>query len=234
MKRSNSKKLLTLLIVLTIVIVSLHIFLKYVSIVVFDDKNGFLFELSNRFDLNDEASVPQWFTQLIFLAIGITSFITYKLTTKANGKYFWLLATVIGIMMSLDDAATLHEFVLQSLHNRYFIDQSSTIFTNAWMILLPFITLALLAVCYWAIKVLPRRTSIIFAIGGFVFLIGAVVVDSLTNRYYPQSFMARGVMASLEGGLQLIGSGAVLYAIVDYLEKHHTKRLASAWSRLNS
>lgn len=228
MNNKVAKNTLWFLLVTSIVIVILHTLLNFISIVIFDQKHGFIFELANRFDLNDETSVPQWITQALFLAISFMAFLAYRLTTRKEGSRLWLLITGLGLLMSIDDVATIHEFVLESLHNTFFVDKESTVLTNAWLLLLPFILIGLILLCRWAIKVLPRKTAVTFVIGGVTYVFGAVIIDSLANQYPVDSFTAQGIMGGIEGGLQLIGSSVLLYAIIDYLETYYRKPIRTA------
>lgn len=231
-KNRISDRILIYLLFISVVIVFVHILLNFISIVIFQENHGFIYELSNRFDLNDENSVPQWLTQAIFLVISLSALLATRLTTKKQGSRIWLCVSILGLLMSIDDVATLHEFVLQSLHNTFFIDMTSTVFVNAWLILLPFILIGLGWLTYKAVKLLPKRTAIIIAMSGLIYIFGAIIIDSLTNYFAVNSFMEQGFMGGMEGGFQLLGSSMFLYAILDYLEIYYKKPISSAIASL--
>ncbi len=234
MKKSQATRLLWALISVAVVIVLVHVVLKYVSVVLFNEQHGFFFEFSNRFDLNDENSVPQWYTQALFLAVSVSAFLAAYLADKKSDRWLWGLIAVIGLVMSIDDVATLHEFVLQSLHNTFFLDTAPSLVTNAWLLLLPLILGALVWLGFKAWRAFPRRTTILLLAGGAIFVIGAVLVDSFTNVLLPRSFAGQGVAGAVEGGLQILGTIIVLYAIVDYLEKYHSNAIAAALKQLKT
>lgn len=223
-----ARKLLILLLTVAAVLFVAHISLKYISVVGYEEKHGFLFELSNRLDMNDENSVPQWVTQTIFLSIALGGGLASYLAQKKEERRFWAVIAVGGVLLSLDDAATLHEFILQTIHNTFFVDTAPTFFRNAWFILLPFVLVIFLWACVKMIKLLPRRTIALSIAAGFVYVLGAVFVDSITNDYPLRSFAAQGVLGGIEGVLQIIGSSLFLYAIVGYMEEFHSKRIAAA------
>ena len=228
MKFSKAKKILILLISISLLLFLIHLILNYISINIYNEKHAFLFELSNRFDLNDENSVPQWFTQTMFFLICLSSLLAARLTTKKQGSGFWLLIAGLGLIMSIDDAATLHEFVLQTFHNTFFLDVKSSVWVNAWLILLPFILIGSIWLCYKAFITLPKRTSILITLSGGIYLFGAIILDSWTNHYVMYSFMEQGLMGGLEGGFQMIGLSLLFFAIADYLEVNYSKQISDA------
>lgn len=209
----------------------IHLTLKFVSIVLFDEKHGFLFELSNRFDVNDENSVPQWFSQMLFLLIAATAFLASRLQTQKAAKKLWLVLAFVGAVLSLDDVATLHEFILQTIHNTYFLDTSPTFFINAWWLFLPVVMIICGFLAWTAWRVLPRRTTLLMVTGGLVFVLGKVIMDSIANSV-GDLFLERGLIQGGEKLFQYSGSAIVVYANLDYLQKHHSKKITAALSRL--
>ncbi len=208
-----------------------HVVLKYVSIVIFDEKHGFLFELSNRFDVNDENSVPQWFSQMLFLLIGVTALLAGFMEKVRDTKKLWYILAVVGFVLSLDDVATLHEFILQSIHNTYLLDTQPTFLLSAWWVLLPLVLLGSGFLAWRAWTTLPRRTVMLMIAGGLLFVIGKTITDSFANNV-SDLFMERGVVQGLEKVFQYTGSILVLFANLDYLERYRTKSITAAMNAL--
>src|SRR5690606_8259973 len=128
----------------------LPVLLKYISVVIFAEQHGSFYELSARLDVNDENSVPQWFSQLLFLAVGVSSLFAAYLSKERSKAIFWSTVGVIGVLLSLDDAATLHEYLLQGVHNELFQDVVASFFINAWLVILPFVLLIGAGLAWWA------------------------------------------------------------------------------------
>lgn len=229
MKNSKSFpfRVLLVLILTTLLLFSVHVILKFVSIVIFDEKHGFLFELSNRFDMNDENSVPQWFSQIIFLSIGVASLLAAHMQREVAKKRLWIAIGILGIILSLDDVATLHEFALQMIHNTFFLDTPPTFSVNAWWILLPIVLIPPLILAWYSWKLLPRRTVVLLILGGTIFVVGKLLLDSLAN-IVTDLFLERGFIQGFEKVFQYLGSSLVLYAVLDYLQAHHSKRINEA------
>lgn len=228
----HAVKLLVGLLAISLALFVVHLGLKYISVVIYQEKHGSLFELSNRFDMNDESSVPQWFTLAGFLAIALGAFMAAFLAKRADVRRLWGAIAVIALLLSVDDVATLHEYVLQTLHNSLFLDTAPTFIRNAWFVLMPVVLLISGWLFVQAVRLLPRRTMLSLAIGSIIFLVGAVLFDSVANTLPPRSFAEQGIAAGIEGWLQLIGLSVLIYAICDYLEKQHGKTITGVLKQL--
>lgn len=222
-----SRRIFKLLVLTALLLIIVHIVLKFVSIELFHERHGFLFELSNRFDGNDENSVPQWFSQFVFLLIAGGAGIAAYLQTVKNRRILWGVIAVLGLLLSLDDVATLHEFVLQTLHNTFFLDTTPSFVRNAWLLVLPAVLAAGVLIAWWASKALPRKTALWLIVGGAVYVIGKVFMDSLANLT-DDRFLDAGIAQGLEKLFQYIGSVLVFYAVTVYLETYHGPAIARA------
>lgn len=233
-KIANSKKpsrpvatrLTWWLVVVTMVLLGVHIVLQYLNFVVFGEQQGQIYELSNRFDLDDEISVPTWFSQVLFLMIGAGAWLAAYLQTNKTARGLWSIIAAIGLLISLDEVASLHEFFLQSLHVLFYQDSSPTSSANAWLLITPFVLLAAAWLARQLMRYLPRRIVLLFVAGGAVFLVGAVAFDALTSVVPRNSFINQGVLVAIEETLELLGAIIVLYAIANYLEAKHYKVLS--------
>lgn len=231
-KKSVANRILWALIGVTLVITAIHLLFQYLNIVVFYQQVGQFYELSNRFDLDDESSVPTWFSQLLFLAIGVSALLAAYLQKNKAVRRLWGIIAAIGLLFSLDEISGLHERVLQSIHVLLFQDAGPTKLANAWWVVLPFV----LVICGWLIwqmtHLIPRRTLFIFVLSGFVFLSGAVLVDLFTSVASRETFLNQGVYVAIEETLELIGTIIALYAILDYLETNYRTAISNAVRQL--
>ncbi len=225
--QSLSLKILLALLLSTVALFLIHVIFKYISVRIFNEQHGALFELSARLDVNDENSVPQWFSQLLFLCVGVLALFSAHLSDQRSARALWTVIGVIGILLSLDDVATLHEFVLQTLHNTFFLDTAPSALVNAWLIVVPFIVLIGALLGWWAWHALPRRTMLLLMIGGITYVAGKILMDSLANNV-DDLFLDSGLMQGLEKIFQYSGISVVLYAILDYLERYHRARIKKA------
>lgn len=231
MAKQGNRKLLSLIILRTaflaiVALVALHLLLQYLNLQVYNETSGRIFELSNRFDLDDESSVPTWFSQFLLLAVGIAAVVAAWLQTKKVLKWVWGGLAFIGVAMSVDEVSTLHEHSLQQLHVYVFDEAAPTITENAWLIALPFLLFFTFAAGFALYKFFPRRTSLLFILGGGMFLTGAVLVDAVSTDMFSQPFLLQGIAVAIEESLELVGSAVILYGAVDYIERFKSKELA--------
>lgn len=217
---------------ITLAIFAVHLFMQYLNLNVYHEQNGLVFELSNRLDLDDESSVPTWFSQTLLFTIGVGALTAAYLQKQKAKRRLWALIGTLGILLSIDEAASLHEFALQSLHNVFFLDTSPTADKNAWVLIIPIILIFALVLAWQSIRLLPKRTVAFFVLGGAVFVAGAVIIDILSINVEANTFLYQGVMVGIEEFFELLGSIIVLFSIADYIETYHKDDIAETAKRL--
>lgn len=227
-----STRLLRVLLGLTLVILCIHLLLQFLNLNVYHQQNGQIYELSNRFDFDDESSVPTWFSQAVFLAIGVFALLAAYLQTKKTQRRLWGIIALLGLACSIDEVAGLHERILQSIHVAFYQEASPTALANAWWLIAPFVLLVGGWLAWMAIRLLPRRTMVLFMASGIAFLVGAVAVDLITSIVSREWFLNQGLLVAAEEMVELLASIFVLYAIADYLEGHHHFVLGNAVRQL--
>lgn len=223
-----AKRVLGVLLLVVFGIVITHLFLQYQNLNVFYQQNGQIYEISNRFDMDDESSVPTWLAQALFLAIATVAFLAAWLDSKKPISRLWFAIGWVGLVFSLDEIATLHEHVLQSLHVLFFADAAAANLSNAWLVITPFVLGVCGLVFVWMTRVLPRRTLLLFAASGVLFLSGAILVDIPGSTTGRESFMNQGILVAIEETLELLAAVLALFALADYTERTHGKRLKRA------
>lgn len=226
MKRTSetrlfSSKLLGWLLVSLFALIVAHFSLQALNWLVYHQQHGQFYELANRFDFEDEVSVPTWFSQILLLSIGLCGILISYLETVKKRRIIWGLIGVGGVLLSIDEGSGLHEFVLQTLHVMFFSDASPTGQANAWLIVLPFILLLAGWFIYYMFSAIPRATLYLFILSGAVYLVGAIGVDLITSVVERESFLNQGVLVGIEETLELLGTILFLYATVRYTELTH-------------
>jgi len=235
-KERPAKKFFIGLIIIITTLGAAHLMLQYLNLNYFNQESGVFFELTNRFDFDDEASVPTWISQLLFLLISASAGLLVVLEKIKPRKILWGIVSIVALIGSLDEVATLHENVLQSLHLLSFDESSPTILANAWLFIVPFLLIATVVFVAKATTLLPKRTIRLIVIAATVYLIGAVVTDIVTSSAIADSnsstFMTEGVLVAIEELLELIGLSIMLYATVDYTERKFSGKLKRAKKEL--
>lgn len=232
--RSIARRLLIVLIITTLVLLGLHLLLQFVNLNVYHQQHGQFYELSNRFDFDDEASVPTWFSQFLYLLIAMGAGLAAYLETNRTRRRIWTLIAVVSLIFSIDEIGALHEFVLQTLHVIFFADAAPGAFSNAWLLVLPLIVIAAGLFIGSMVRHFPRRTLLLFTSAVVIFLIGAVGVDMVTSVLERESFANQGILVGIEEMLELLSLVVIVYAVADYLERWHGETVRRALAQLKT
>lgn len=213
------------------VLLTLHLAFQHLNLA-HNEKHGQIFEISNRFDVDDEASLPTWFSQAIWLGIASSSIVAAKLSSQKSARKLWLIMAGIGIIFSIDEVSGIHELSLQSLHLLFFGLEQSSSTLNAWWLVMPLV----LAFGAWFVgkllNVLRKKQWLMMMFGWLVFLIGAVGLELHGNDIPHNTFMYQGIVTGIEEGLEMLGGIIILYVILNHIDLYHSRKIRAAWHEL--
>ena len=145
-----------------------------IIVILFGDDT--IFQEGRHFVLNGEAGVPAWFSGLLLAAAAGMSFVfaVFKLPYPSERRY-WTLLGVVFLALSLDEVASFHEAVLQTM--RDWLGMSGPLHF-AWVLVFPFVVLLAFIYLRFVFRLpQPIRTRIILA--GSLFLGGALGVEMI-------------------------------------------------------
>lgn len=225
--KSVPSRILFSLVVAIVVVVVIHLVLQAVNLLVFQGKNYWVFELSNRLDLDDEESVPTWLSQFLLLGLSAMTFLVAYLEKARIKKITWSTIGVVALIFSIDEVATLHEYVLTFLHANAFGNTPSTLLKNGWILALPFILVSAITLAFFIYRTMPRRTFGLFVLSGGVFLFGAVGIELVTNAIHFSDFMNQGVLVAAEEGGEMLGVALAIFTTADYLSRYYGTTMQS-------
>lgn len=211
-----------------------HLLLQYLNLNIYNEKSGIIFELSNRLDLDDEASIQTWFSQFLLLLLSVVTFTAAYMSKVKGQKISWGIIGIVSLTFSIDEVSTMHEFVLQTIHTMTYGDSSSTASHNAWLLILPLVLTIVALVGWHFYKYLPKRILILFTVGVAVFLSGAVFVDIISNSQHINNFYNMGVLVAIEEVMELVGTAVLLFAATSHLELNYSKQISNARKSLKS
>lgn len=231
-KTSFAGRVLVTLLAIITVLISVHLLFQHLNLNIYHELHGRVFEISNRVDFDDEASLPTWVSQFILLSIGLLSFLAAYLQTVKGSRIIWGIIGAIGVSLSIDEVAALHELLLQTVHLAVFSEARPTVSSNAWFVLLPFIVVIGLLLLVQAIKHIPRAVLMIMIVGSFIYMSGAIFIDVLTNASNANNFYEKGILVAVEESFEMIGSTIILYAVISYIESNYGSKIKTAFSRL--
>jgi hypothetical protein len=197
-------------------------------------------ELSQLFNMDNEMSIPTWYSTVILLFVpALLLFYIGLIKHQAGDKMpkYWFMVGGLFLFLSIDDGAMIHEKIstinrltgLQDVLNGF---NAELLSWSWWVIYLPIgIALAvLLARWFWS---LPNRTKLMVGGALLLVLIGQVAIEAYsslvtnsTGEYVGPVW--RGVEKLLgRGGLSLF-----LLAVIDYISNlpAKTRHLAVKFS----
>jgi hypothetical protein len=174
---------------------------------------------SNLFNLNKENTVPAWFSSGLLLLVAYCGFLVSQLESAHVSRFrrLWQLFALLFVLLSLDEAAALHER-LQSIMERHGAGSSS--FKFVWVI--PALGVcAVLAVAYLRFVIaLPTQLRWRLILAGVIYIGGAVGMEVIGGAVY--SHFGNGLfyllMTVLEEVLEMTGATFCLYTLCLMLE----------------
>lgn len=234
-KHSNSLRLTKILTVIFLFLLVVHLVLQYINTVYLDSTFGPFYELTNRFDFDDELSIPTWYAQFLFLLVSGCSFLLAYLERYKATKIFWLLLATAALIGSIDEVSAIHESVLQVLHLMFFDIDTPTLQANAWLFVAPVVILALLVFLYKIAKHLPTKTVLLLASSTGIYIIGAIGVDIASSAVVESTpFIEQGVMVALEESLEIVGLILLFYTITSYTEENYRQQILKSLQALST
>ncbi len=210
----------------------IHIVIQTINFVTWPTMPTFL-EFSNRVDVDDEASIPTWYSQFILIIASIFAFIAARLAMSKQQRRVWYLLSLATVLISLDEVARLHEFVIQTIHVKLWGTEGSSITKNAWLIILPFIVAGGLTLLIAIYRALPRRTFKLMLLGGVVYFSGAIGIEILSSGMNPNSWTYTTLVTAFEEGLEMMGSALLVFAAADYIDRTHKSETKLLLQMLN-
>lgn len=226
-------KAFALLVSVSAILLTLHLAFQHLNLA-YNEKHGQIFEISNRFDVDDEASVPTWFSQAVWIGVAGASLLAARLSKVKAINKLWLVMALIGLVFSIDEVSGLHELSLQSLHLLFFGLEQSSSTVNAWWLVLPLVLVFGLWFVWKLLKVLQLKPWLIMMAGWTFFLIGAVGFELYGNDIPHNTFLYQGIVTGVEEGLEMLGGIIILCVILNHLDTAHASEIKQAWRTLSN
>ena len=158
-----------------------------IDMVAYDPK---LFRYTKKLYLDRETNIPTYYASLLLLIAAVLFVFIARLKQKLNSpyKYHWVLLSVIFLLMSVDETASLHEQLNKPMRLMFNPDG---IFLFAWVIIaIPLFILFVIAYLRFFFH-LPRKTKILFALAAGLYVGGAIGFELIGAGYVSQIWEAK-------------------------------------------
>jgi len=165
--------------------------------------------LLQLFDVDDENNLPTWYSSFLLLTACALLWLCGRQKRADGDPRFrpWYVLAVGFLLMAIDEVAGIHE-TINSLIEMTWAIPAGILALGIGLAFIPFLLH------------LPRRTAVLFALAGGMFLAGAVAIEIVG---YTMSIRALRdtlgyKLATLtEEGLEMLGVILFVYALLDYM-----------------
>lgn len=180
-----------------------------------------VFGLVRMFDVVAEANVPSWWSSVLLLIcaalLGVVARIAF--VQRDRYRWHWLALGLLFVLLSLDEAAMIHEAVQAMLRRDLSRgDAEHTLASILYTSLLA--TIAFVGSARF-LAALPRRTAGLFVLAGAMFVAGAIGVDFLGELHKSENGSENLVYAltsGLEEAMEMLAVTLFIYALLDHLQ----------------
>ena len=170
------------------------------------------------FDLEGEANAPAWFSSALLLACAALLAVLAAAGRRRRGDGLAWTGLALGFAaMSLDEAAMVHEQLIEPLRNAFGF---GGLLWHAWVPVGAAVALAAGIAYARFLWRLPRRTALRFAVAGAVFLSGALALEMVGGAFIEaegRRNLAYAAVMTLEEVAEMAGVILFLRALLLHL-----------------
>jgi len=177
-------------------------------------------EFYRFFSMEREANLPTYFSTILLLATGILLVFIALDSYRQQSKHWWewALLAVGFCMMSVDEAAQIHERIIARLIISV-IGRGEGIWYYIWYAAYIPLLIILLIVFMPFLRSLSRRYFMLFAGAGLLFVAGAIGVE-MGESYLisiEEDGMILGISTLIEEVCEMAGVALFIYALLRYM-----------------
>lgn len=173
------------------------------------------------FNLDREHNIPTYYSALqMLLAAGLLGLIAAG-KFKARGRFArsWAVLAIIFVYLAIDEVMTLHEQLAGPIGEAVQVSPLLNFFP--WLIVAIPLVLLFAAVYTRFLLHLPRKTLLLVALAGIVYVFGAIAFELMGGWYtlnFGVSKQMRFVIYTVEESFEMLGIVVFVYALLDYIQ----------------
>jgi hypothetical protein len=178
-------------------------------------ENVFIDELSWRFNVDLELNVPTWYASAIALIGALAAWYVAMMSKIGSAvRRAWRVIALGFLFVSIDETASFHELILQTVHMQANLGTEQSYASNAWLLLLPLIISGAVFVLWYIYRNIPRIVAKRLIIATIVYLLGALVIEYASIPVSDQTHLYNFVLTPLEEGLEMLGMWLAVRAVL--------------------
>lgn len=181
--------------------------------------------LTRSFYTDSESNVPTYFNTIILfipsMLLGIIS--AWKTSIKDKFKLHWIGLSLIFLYLSMDEAAVLHEKLIEPMRSVFNFEGYYGIFYFAWVI--PGIAAVLLfALAYLRFFLhLENKYKLLFFISLGIY-VGGIIGGEMLSGHFAGTIgfknFTYAMYTSLEESLEWSGCSLIIYSLLAYIQQY--------------
>jgi hypothetical protein len=171
--------------------------------------------------LGREQTLPAVYSTVLLLLAAALLALIGQISRTSGRPYslYWYGLALVFTFLAIDEAVEIHEQLIEPVRSAF---DTSGLLYYAWVI--PYVIGLLVLVVVYArfLLHLPRRTALGFVVAGTIFVLGAVVMESLTGLVAGPSNDERGIvfqaLQATEEVLEIAGVIIFISVLLAYIE----------------
>ncbi|MBC8767848.1 hypothetical protein H4O18_07585 [Arenibacter sp. BSSL-BM3] len=183
----------------------------------FGENQAYVRGLVRLFDFNSELNIPTLYSSLTLFLSSILLLLQGIKYRHEGGNYRpWLGLSFIFVFLAIDEMMELHERLITITKN---VVPVSGLLYYAWVI--PYgIGLIILGVFYFNfLKRLPKKTLLLFIFSGFIFISGAIVIESFSGWHFEKNGGDNFIycmLYTIEELFEMLGVALFIYTLLSH------------------
>lgn len=182
-----------------------------------------------KLNFDSEKNVPTIFSGILhFTASIFLAFIAFSRLTIKNSRWFWASLSFVFLFLGLDEILSIHEKITG---NNDSIEEKGAFFYN-WILIYGAGVVVLGFTFLKPLLSLPKKTVLMFISAGIIFILGAIVLETIAGNIIFQRQIPPGaektepiifILSTFEELLEMLGVSLFIYALADFIVKYREK-----------
>lgn len=170
----------------------------------------------------EEGNLTTWFSAMLLLVSSLLLTLNAKANHTQGMPYVkhWIFLSLIFFLMSLDEAARIHELTIEPLRALF---NASGIFHYAWVILAIPLLVGFALIYAKFIRDLPGKSRLLFIIAGIVYVSAAMGVDMVVGYFISSDSTPRllePLAITVEELFENLAIVLFIYALLNHIKSY--------------
>jgi hypothetical protein len=182
---------------------------------------------ASTFNLDNECNVPTFYETFAMLGCAVLLRVIAGVERQAGGRWSrqWTFLSIIFLGLAADEFLSFHEEINSRLHISFFI--------WSWVAVGIVFVIVVALIFFRMILRLPSPTRGLFILAAFIYLSGALGLETVASYYTPEwggyDSWTYAFCATAKEFLEMMGIVVFIYALLRYLTQDGRKLLVLSW-----